>query len=98
MQQQRADEYTVFMRSSMNISLPAVLRQWVQAQVETRGFGTASEFVQDIIRREREKAVCVQLDQTLVEAMQTPLTEMTDRDWDDIRNAGQKRARKKARP
>ncbi len=85
------------MRSSMNISLPSVLRQWVEDQVETRGFGTASEFVRDMIRREREKAVRAQVDRALIDALQSPLTEMTDKDWDDIRKEGRKQARKKAR-
>jgi len=83
------------MRSSMNISLPAVLRQWVEEQVSARGFGTASEFVRDMIRREREKAVRAHVDQTLIEAMTSPLTEMTDKDWQDIRTEGRKLARKK---
>jgi antitoxin ParD1/3/4 len=81
----------------MNISLPAALRQWVEDQVETRGFGTASEFVRDMIRREREKAVRAKIDETLIEAMRSPMTEMTDKDWDDIRNEARRRARKKTR-
>jgi antitoxin ParD1/3/4 len=83
------------MRSSMNISLPASLRQWVESQVETRGFGTASEYVRDVIRREREKTLLAQIEQTLLKATRTPLSKMTGDDWDDIRNKGRKLARKR---
>jgi antitoxin ParD1/3/4 len=79
----------------MNISLPASLRQWIENQVETRGFGTASEFVRDVIRREREKTLMTQVDQTLLKAIRTPVTEMTDGDWDDIRKKGRKLANKR---
>lgn len=76
----------------MNISLPPALRQWVEQQVEIRGFGTASEFVRDIIRREREKLLRDQVDQNLLEALQTPVRELADRDWPEIRRQGQKLA------
>ncbi|MEI8195400.1 MAG: type II toxin-antitoxin system ParD family antitoxin [Phycisphaerae bacterium] len=79
----------------MNISLPPALRNWVDKQVESRGFGTASEFVRDMIRREREKTLRTQVDQTLLAAMQTPVSEMTEQDWADIAHAGQKRAAKR---
>jgi antitoxin ParD1/3/4 len=83
------------MRSSMNISLPTTLRRWIEHQVEIRGFDTASEFVRDMIRREREKTLRVQIDETLCKALQTPLREMTDDDWDDIRRQGRKLATKR---
>jgi len=83
------------MRSSINISLPAALRQWIQQQAENRGFETASEFVRDVIRREREKSLRVQIDQILSNAMETPVSEMTNADWDDIRKQGRKLARRR---
>jgi antitoxin ParD1/3/4 len=80
------------MRSTMNISLPPALRQWVEHQVEARGFSTASEFVRDMIRREREQSTRAQVDRRLLDASRTPLTEMTESDWDDIARQGRKRA------
>ncbi len=51
-----------------------------------------------MIRREREKTLRFQVDQRLEAALQTPVTEMTADDWDDIRRQGRKLAtgRKKA--
>lgn len=39
----------------MNISLPGELKEFVDDQVATRGFSTSSEYVRDLIRREKER-------------------------------------------
>ncbi len=82
------------MRTSMNISLPAPLKNWVEQQVEQRGYSTASEFVRDVLRREQEQAVRAAIDARLVQAIESgESTPMTAKDWKRIRTAGLKRAR-----
>lgn len=39
----------------MNISLPDPLRAFVEAQVQGRGYGTSSEYVRDLIRRDQAR-------------------------------------------
>ena len=39
---------------SMNISLPAPMRDWVEARVETGDYASASDYVRDLIRKDRE--------------------------------------------
>ena len=39
----------------MNISLPATLRSFVDEQVTKRGYGTSSEYVRELIRRDRDR-------------------------------------------
>ena len=80
------------MRSTVNISLPPALQQWVRTQIQVRGFDNASDLIRDMIRREREKTLRFQIDKRLEAALQTPVTEMTDKDWDDIRSQGRKLA------
>ena len=41
--------------ATMNVSLPDPLKEFVEAQVAERGFGTSSEFVRDLIRREQAR-------------------------------------------
>jgi antitoxin ParD1/3/4 len=41
--------------STMNISLPAPLKSFVDEQVKHRGYGTSSEYVRDLIRRDQER-------------------------------------------
>lgn len=39
----------------MNISLPESLRSFVDEQVESRGFGTSSEYMRELIRKDQER-------------------------------------------
>lgn len=41
--------------STMNISLPDSLKAYIDEQVAERGFGTASEYMRDLIREDRER-------------------------------------------
>lgn len=70
----------------MNISLPADLRRWLDEQVREGGYGTASEYVRDVLRRRRERQVRQRVDALLLEAVQSGATEvMDDADWTAIR-------------
>ena len=39
----------------MNVSLPDELKAFVDQQVDSGGYGSTSEFVRDLIRREQER-------------------------------------------
>lgn len=39
----------------MNISLPEMLKTFVDEQVSQRGYGTSSEYVRELIRKEQER-------------------------------------------
>ncbi len=41
--------------STMNISLPDTLKSFVDEQVSQRGFGTSSEYVRELIRKDQER-------------------------------------------
>jgi antitoxin ParD1/3/4 len=41
--------------STMNISLPDALKAYVDEQVAGRGFGTSSEYVRELIRRDQDR-------------------------------------------
>ena len=41
--------------STMNISLPEALKSFVDEQVSGRGYGTSSEYVRELIRRDQER-------------------------------------------
>lgn len=42
--------------ATMNVSLPDSLKEFVESQVAERGYGTSSEFVRELIRREQARA------------------------------------------
>lgn len=41
--------------STMNISLPDALKDFVDEQVSRRGYGTSSEYVRELIRKDQER-------------------------------------------
>ena len=41
--------------STMNISLPDTLKDFVDQQVDSAGYGTSSEYVRELIRREQDR-------------------------------------------
>jgi antitoxin ParD1/3/4 len=41
--------------STMNISLPESLKSFVDDQVSQRGYGTSSEYVRELIRRDQDR-------------------------------------------
>lgn len=61
--------------TTMNISLPDTLKQFVDSQVATAGYGTSSEYVRQLIRRDQERN---QLRSLLVEGAQSVQTGLAD--------------------
>lgn len=41
--------------STMNISLPDALKDFVDEQVSQRGYGTSSEYMRELIRKDQER-------------------------------------------
>ena len=56
--------------STMNISLPDSLKSYVDEQVAERGFGTISEYVRELIRKEQARS---QLRAVFMEAAASPV-------------------------
>jgi antitoxin ParD1/3/4 len=71
--------------TSMNISLPETLRTFVDEQVQTGGYGTASEYLRELIRAAQKQKAQEHLETLLLEGLQSPVSEMTAEDWKDIR-------------
>lgn len=59
----------------MNISLPDALKAFVDEQVAGRGYGTSSEYVRELIRRDRD---IQQLRGQLLEGASSPATDAVD--------------------
>ena len=88
----------LLMRASMNISLPADLKQWVDEEVREGGYSTASEYLRDILRRARERKARRQVDELLVKAVESGASVvMDDADWAAIRRSARKAARTQKR-
>ncbi|MBL0419082.1 type II toxin-antitoxin system ParD family antitoxin [Ramlibacter sp. AW1] len=57
--------------STMNISLPDNLKAFVDEQVSQRGYGTSSEYVRELIRRDKDR---LQLRNLLLAGASSPPT------------------------
>lgn len=57
--------------STMNVSLPDSLRDFVDQQVRSAGYGTSSEYVRELIRRDQQR---LQLRGLLLDGAQAPAT------------------------
>ena len=64
----------------MNISLPETLKAFVDDQVGARGYGSSSEYVRELIRKEQDRQ---SLRSLLLEGAASPLTETADADYFD---------------
>lgn len=60
---------------TMNISLPDELKGFVEEQVASKGYGTSSEYVRDLIRKDRDRQ---QLRALLVEGARSAPGEPAD--------------------
>lgn len=67
----------------MNVSLPDELKAFVDAQVNGGSYGSTSEFVRDLIRREQDR---LQLRQLLLDGARSPVgPEAGDAYFDSLR-------------
>ena len=53
----------------MNISLPATLRGALDKKLERQSYGTASEYVRELIRKDLQREAIAQVDELLLEGI-----------------------------
>jgi len=68
--------------TTFNISLPDSLKAFLEDQVTSGGYGTASEYIQSLLHEARERE---ELEAKLLEALDEEAVEMTDADWEGLR-------------
>ena len=53
--------------ATMNVSLPAAMKEWVENQTQTGRYGNVSDYVRDLIRRDQERADKIAARQRLID-------------------------------
>lgn len=76
---------------TMNISLPDALKDFVDEQVAVRGYGTSSEYIRELIRRDQDRMHLRGL--LLAGAAAVPAGPATRSHFDRLRERVRKRAR-----
>jgi antitoxin ParD1/3/4 len=72
--------------TSLNISLPESLKEFVEDQVERGGYSTPSEYVRELIRVDQKRRAEERLEEMLLQGLKGgKATPMTKRDWEALR-------------
>ncbi|MGH7084004.1 MAG: type II toxin-antitoxin system ParD family antitoxin [Acetobacteraceae bacterium] len=74
----------------MNVSLPAPMKDWVEAQARAGRYSNASDYVRDLIRRDQERAAMHQEMQKLI--TQGLESGVSSHSMEDIRKAARRTA------
>jgi antitoxin ParD1/3/4 len=67
--------------TTMNISLPGALKAFVDEQVAALGYGSSSEYVRELIRKDRDRR---QLRGLLLEGAASAPGQIADAAWFDV--------------
>jgi len=63
--------------ATMNVSLPAEMKDWVEAQVRTGRYGNSSDYVRDLVRKDQERAEAIEeLDRLIEEGIASGVSDM----------------------
>ncbi len=76
--------------ATLNVSFPAQMRQWVEAQVQTGKYASASDYLRDLIRRDQR--VKEHLDDLLIDGLNSGRA--TPLDMKEIRKKARERLKR----
>ena len=73
--------------ATMNVSLPDAMREWVDESVNSGRYANASDYVRDLIRRDRDREVAVeQVQQMITEGIESGVSDLTVEDvWERVK-------------
>lgn len=72
--------------TTLNISLPDKMREFIDQQLKTKGYSTASEYIRHLIRQEQEKEEQKRLETLLLEGLDSgEIIEITEEWWENKR-------------
>ena len=73
---------------TIDVSLPDTMRDYIEEQVRTEGYGSVSEYIYDLVRRDQKRKAQQRLEALLLEGLDSgKATPMSERDWTEIRQA-----------
>lgn len=70
---------------TMNISLPEPLKEFVEEQIASGRYSSASEYIRELIREDEKRKAEERLEALLLEGLQGKETAVTREDWNAIR-------------
>jgi len=83
--------------TTLNISLPKAMRNFIDEQIAEGGYGTASEYIRELVRLAQKQKAREAIEALLLEGLQSEGREMTSVDWKELKKRLQKRHAKRKR-
>lgn len=77
--------------TTINISLPDEMKEFIETQVSHEGYTSASEYLCTLIREAQKRQARQELEAKLLEGLHSSASEMTDTDWSALREGIYKR-------
>jgi antitoxin ParD1/3/4 len=86
--------------TTLTISLPESLKEFIDSEVQTKGYGNVSEYVRGLLRAAQAKDADIRLEALLLEGLSSGKDIALTQDfWKELKvDAAQILARKKVRP
>jgi antitoxin ParD1/3/4 len=72
-------------RTSLNISLPESMRAYIESKVQSGDYGTASEYIRELIRTAQKEESKQKVEALLLEGLESEASELTPEDWDELK-------------
>jgi antitoxin ParD1/3/4 len=82
-------------KSSLNISLPTAMKEFIESKVASGGYGTASEYIRELVRLAQKLEAKERLEALLLEGLESGnAVEATPEFWQGLRRDLNKRLQK----
>jgi antitoxin ParD1/3/4 len=82
--------------TTMNVSLPEAMKEYIEAKVAAGGYSTASEYIRELVRQDQKREAEAKLESLLLEGLHRgPATAWTKDDLEAIRREAAKRVEAK---
>ena len=81
----------------MTISIPDSVKELVDQEVASGAFPTAEDYIRALVEADQKRKAQDHFEALIDEGLDSPLSEMTDQDWDDIRQEGLERIRSRSK-
>jgi len=78
---------------TMNISLPDPMKHFVEQQVSTGAYSSASEYVRELVRADQKRKAKEQLETVLLEALKSKPETVTPEWWGKLREEVRREAK-----
>jgi len=74
--------------TSLNVSLPKILKEYVEGQATADGYSTPSEYIRELIRDDRKRQATEKLEAALLEGLNSgPAKKITSAKWAQKRSS-----------